>query len=395
MSDTPKIHEFDSLKKLVDRLRDDFVSGDQDFVMLYAYNGTGKTRISMKFKDVGKEKNNGDPDTLYYNAFTEDLFLWDNDLEEDEFRVLKLNAKSTFFDGLGEFEIENRVRDILDRYADFGFAIDMEYATPTDDESKPRLQKGRVTFSREVIIGKGKSAKSVRRENIKISRGEERIFVWCFFLAIIEIRLDKDTDSYDWAKFVYIDDPISSLDDNNAIKIACDLAQLLIEAKGKAKVIFSTHHALFFNVMCNELKKSGHKKYFLHRPNRGAVYTLRSTDDTPFFHHVAMLSEVKKASESGKLFTYHFNTLRSIMEKTASFFGHKDFSFCMKGIDDQPLYSRALNLMSHGKYSFFEPSEMVDDNKNLFRQILKAFLKKHQFHLPEILKEPATTTESA
>ena len=74
MSDTPKIHEFYSLKKLVDRLRDDFVSGDQDFVMLYAYNGTGKTRISMKFKDVGKEKNNGDPDTLYYNAFTEDLF---------------------------------------------------------------------------------------------------------------------------------------------------------------------------------------------------------------------------------------------------------------------------------------------------------------------------------
>ena len=27
MRDAPKIHEFDSLKKLVDRLRDDFVSG--------------------------------------------------------------------------------------------------------------------------------------------------------------------------------------------------------------------------------------------------------------------------------------------------------------------------------------------------------------------------------
>lgn len=46
------------------------------FILLYGYNGTGKTRLSMAFKDIGRQ---GDArDTLYFNAYTEDLFTWDN-----------------------------------------------------------------------------------------------------------------------------------------------------------------------------------------------------------------------------------------------------------------------------------------------------------------------------
>ena len=47
------------------------------FVLLYAHNGTGKTRLSGAFKDLGKEVNiDGETtkrDTLYFNAYTEDL----------------------------------------------------------------------------------------------------------------------------------------------------------------------------------------------------------------------------------------------------------------------------------------------------------------------------------
>ena len=152
--------------------------------------------------------------------------------------------------------------------------------------------------------------------------------------------------------------------------------------------MLSTHHALFFNVVCNELKKEAHKKYFLHRPDRGNVYTLRATDDVPFFHHVAMLAEIQKAASDGKLYTYHFNMLRSIMEKMATFFGHDDFSSCIHGLDDEMLYSRALNLLSHGKYAIYQPMEMVDDTKKLFREILSAFLAKYQFALPDIVEAP-------
>ena len=51
-------------------------------------------------------------------------------------------------------------------------------------------------------------------EYIKISRGEEAIFVWCIFMAICELAIDE-ADAYKWVKYIYIDDPISSLDDNN------------------------------------------------------------------------------------------------------------------------------------------------------------------------------------
>jgi len=368
MSNVPTIHEFESLEKLVGRLRDDFVSGNQDFILIYAYNGTGKTRISMQFKDTGKAKNDGNPDTLYYNAFTEDLFSWDNDLEGDSERTLQINSDSQFFSGLKELALEESIQSYLGRYADFDFDIDYDNWT--------------ISFTKE------------DEAYIKISRGEENIFIWCVFMAICE-RVIAEHPSYTWVKYLYIDDPISSLDDNNAIAVACDLARLLREAKDRVKVIFSSHHALFFNVMVNELKKLRHKKYFLNRPNRGTVYTLRATDDTPFFHHVAMLSEMQKAADSGSLFTYHFNMLRSIMEKTATFFGHRNFSTCLQDLDDEALYSRALNLMSHGKYSFCDPTEMLGDNKNLFCQILDAFLNKYQFDLPDVLNEPAATTGSA
>ena len=137
--------------------------------------------------------------------------------------------------------------------------------------------------------------------------------------------------------------------------------------------------------MCNEMKKSKHRTYFLFRPNSSDTYTLRKTSDTPFFHHVSVLSELQQASESGKLYTHHFNMLRSIMEKTATFFGYKDFSECIHGIEDEVLFARALNLLSHGRYSAFEPREMVEDTKELFNKILSAFFERYKFNLPELL----------
>lgn len=358
MSNKPKIHTYKTLRGLINRLRDDL--NNRDFILLYAYNCTGKTRISMEFKERGKRKKGIDRDTLYFNAYTEDLFHWDNDLENDSERYLKINADSNFFSGFKELALEDKIRPYLHRYADFEFIIDYERWT--------------ITFSRG------------EADHIKISRGEENIFIWCIFLAVCELTIDG-SEAYDWVKYLYIDDPISSLDDNNAIAVASDLAQLLKKGKDRFKTAISTHHGLFFNVMCNELKKMPHKKYFLHRKSDSDTYTLRATDETPFFHHVAMLSELKQAVKSGKLYTHHFNMLRSILEKTATFFGFDDFSNCIRGVDDEVLYARALNLLSHGKYSAYEPREMVDDTKELFKKILSAFLDRYSFDLPELLTE--------
>src|ERR1700679_1327916 len=117
---------FPSLNALATHLRQELEN--KKFILLYAYNGTGKTRLPTTFKDLGKPVNaNGETetrDTLYFNAFTEDLFSWDNDLENDSERKLTLNTDSNFFAGLESMEMDNRIRALLDRYANFEFRID-------------------------------------------------------------------------------------------------------------------------------------------------------------------------------------------------------------------------------------------------------------------------------
>ncbi|WP_449123805.1 anticodon nuclease [Pseudomonas viridiflava] len=398
MSEKAKIHRYTDLRRLVTRLRDDLNGGGQDFLLLYAYNGTGKTRLTMEFKDAGKRKNKGQPDTLYFNAFTEDLFRWDNDLENDRERRLHINNDSKFFRGLKDLALDERIAYYLRRYADFGFDIDYKLWN--------------VSFHK----GEGDAAP----RHIKVSRGEENIFIWCVFMSICE-RVIDGAESYQWVDYLYIDDPITSLDDNNAIAVASDLARLLRKANSRTraepaaaggndpgasdtaprqvaaplKAVVSSHHALFYNVVCNELKTEKHRKYLLQRPERGNAYTLRATDDTPFFHHVSMLAELKKAKDSGTLYTYHFNMLRSILEKTATFFGRDDFSACIHGLEDAELFARALNLLSHGKYDIYQPSEMVDDNKRLFGEILDAFLRRYEFALPEVFAQPVSKRRAA
>ena len=122
----------------------------------------------MEFKNAGKIKNrnnpSGTPDTLYFNAFTEDLFVWENDLDGDSMRHLTLNANSKFFVALTELALDETIAGYLGRYADFDFDID--------------YNAWKVSFS------KGSE------ENIKISRGEQNIFIWCLFMAICERMLD-------------------------------------------------------------------------------------------------------------------------------------------------------------------------------------------------------------
>ena len=343
---------------------------NKKYVLLYAYNGIGKTRLSMAFKDIGK---NGDErDTLYFNAFTEDLFVWDNDLDNDTQRVLRMNRDSRFFSGLEELEMESRIRPFLQRYADFDFSID--------------YQEWTVNFFREVSVGD--TSETV--EHIKISRGEENIFIWCFFLAIAQLAIDEQ-EAYQWVKFLYIDDPISSLDDNNAIAVASHLAQLLKKPENKIKTVISSHHTLFFNVMCNELLRGKNRpQYFLSKDESSVEYSLRYTGKTPRFYHVAMLKELHKAAETGRLYTYHFNILRNLLEKTATFHGFNRFSDCIKqdaDDEDGTTHTRIINILSHGNYSLFEPVEMLEENKEYFRKILNDFMGNYRFN-PELFPEP-------
>lgn len=118
---------FQDLDALAAHLREQLQ--DSSHLLLFAYNGIGKTRLSMAFKEAGKAA--GGADTLYFNAFTEDLFSWDNDLKSDTHRVLKLNADSRFFAGLSELEMDTRIRPLLRRYPNFDFKTNQQRNRPS------------------------------------------------------------------------------------------------------------------------------------------------------------------------------------------------------------------------------------------------------------------------
>ena len=423
MSKKQKSWTYQSLDGIAVRLRDDFNSGNKEFIILYAHNGTGKTRLSTEFKNKAPSNRTGDNipqrDTLYFNAFTEDLFYWDNAHEDDQEPRLLVNPNSSLLSGFSDLSIEDSIAKHFHKYCTARFEITLYSPEEVVAMSNPNASSHEL-FQRygNELETKPKYIKFKTHNDedwIKISRGEERIFIWSTFLAFVEQVL-KGESSYRWVKFLFIDDPISSLDDNNVIAVATDLAGVLRGLKDRTqivssvsshggtseqtehnpiKVIVSSHHALFFNILFNSLQGSRFRHYYLNYSTTSTEYTLRVTDETPFFHHVALLCELCKAAQSRLLYTYHFNILRSILEKTAIFLGKDDFRACLEGIDKQGLYSRALDIFSHGNYSLFEPVEMVEDNKVLFQEILTTFIQKYNFDLPSLLSDTAPSQANA
>ena len=392
---------------IIKALRRCFEIDDRDqftnCALVFAYNGTGKTRLSYDFAHF--DRGEGLPQhTLYYNAYTEDIFSWNNGLEDGSSPRLLINRNSSLIQGLAGYNFSDKLRRYLQVFVD----IDFDFHYDKENEEIPDY----VVFSKKLkkrvrINGAWKEIEE-DIENIKISRGEERLFVWCFFRCILD-QVVGGNDAYKDIEYVYIDDPMSSLDDNNVIAFAEQLYSVIrgqmkqdVDAfraghtdSRRIKFIVSSHHALFFHTMLHGLmadKKLG--KYYLNRDKETNRLTLKSmSDNTPFYYNVAMMSEIRRAIKSGKLYTYHFTVLRSVMEKIKEFFGHNDFGYILEGItyrgevlgNDEiaEFYSRVVNVLTH-QGSMFSPTLMNDDNKELATTLFNHLVTKYNFILPDL-----------
>jgi hypothetical protein len=151
--------------------------------LIYAFNGAGKTRLSREFRLLVDPKDSGtgeDPEVdkpvkiIYYNAFTEDLFYWDNDLEFDEKRKLKIQPNSFTDWVLSEQGKESEIITNFQRYTDAKLTprFNEEYSAIGSDGKEKKVKAfSEITFSFE----RGNEAQS---GNVKISKGEECNFIW-------------------------------------------------------------------------------------------------------------------------------------------------------------------------------------------------------------------------
>ena len=107
---------------IIERLRKGFEIDEYDrftnCALVFAYNGTGKTRLSYDFAHYDRVE--GSPQhTLYYNAYTEDLFTWDNDLENNTERHLLINQDSALIQGLAGYDFSDKLRQYFQMFSTF------------------------------------------------------------------------------------------------------------------------------------------------------------------------------------------------------------------------------------------------------------------------------------
>ncbi|EQA53770.1 anticodon nuclease [Leptospira kmetyi] len=378
-------------------------NADKKVQLIYAFNGTGKTRLSQEFKRLIAPKNNTIENAeetyqaessrnkiLYYNAFTEDLFYWDNDLEKDTEPKLKIQPNS-FTDWI--LKDQGQDRNIITNFQHYT----NEKLTPRFNEAYTIKDKnGRevsvkefseVTFS----LTRGNEERS---GNFKISKGEESNFIWSIFYTLLEQVISilniaepsaRETDQFDQLEYIFIDDPVSSLDENHLIQLAVNLGQLIKSAPPDVKFIVSTHSPLFYNVLYNEVgTKSG---YILSRFDDGTFELEEKKGDSnkSFSYHLHIKKLIQQAVVKNKVQRYHFALLRNLYEKTANFLGYQSWSDLLP--DDKRAYaSRIMNFYPHNTLSNEEIAEPTPPEKEMVSLLLRN-LNKYGYWQQEVQNE--------
>lgn len=363
-----------SLTEIAQKLKDD----KNKLQLVYAFNGTGKTRLSREFrllvapKDIEDEEHPG-VKVLYYNAYTEDLFYWDNDLHGDLAR--KLIIRPNGFTNLA-------LNFLIDQGQDGNIGSHFQrYSSPF---ITPRFSQNfsEVTFS----LARGNDEDIT---NIKISKGEESSFIWCVFYSLLEQIVevlnvaepgDRETNQFDNLQYIFIDDPVSSLDDTHLIELAVNIAELIKSSESGLKFIITTHNPLFYNVLFNEFNRvKGTVKKRFEKLDDGTFSIVDQISDSPFAYHQFLFSELEKATLSGDIQKYHFNFVRNIFEKMSTFLGYNKWEDLLPQQSRQAYYRRIINLSSHSKHHGEESSIIEDEDKRVLRFLVNEIRTTYGF----------------
>ncbi len=363
-----------TLTEIAQQLKD----ANKKVQLIYAFNGTGKTRLSREFKQLVAPKGEGEAaadspalsrtKVLYYNAFTEDLFYWDNDLAMDAEPKLRIQPNS----------FTNWLLAILRDLGQDGNIV-RYFQHYTSDKLTPHFSEdfSEVNFSLE----RGDDESS---GNLKISKGEESNFIWSIFYTLLDQVIstrnvpepeDRETREFDELEYVFIDDPVSSLDENHLIELAVNLAGLIKASPVDLKFVITTHSPLFYNVLHNELdlKKGGKKEgcYLLDRLEDGTfdLNVKYGDSNKSFSYHLHLRQALEQAIASDQIQRYHFTLLRNLYEKTASFLGYPQWSGLLP--DDKHAYlNRIIQFTSHSTLSNESVTEPTLQEKQTVKFLL-------------------------
>jgi hypothetical protein len=314
---------------------------------------------------------------IYYNAFTEDLFYWDNDLAQDSEPKLKIQPNSFTAWILQEQGQDRNIVTNFQRYASNKLTphFNEAYLKDPSDPNSTVAAFSEVTFTLE----RGDDTAS---GNLKISKGEESNFIWSIFYTLLDQVInvlnvvepgERETDQFDDLEYVFIDDPVSSLDENHLIELAVNLADLIKSNQSPLKFIVTTHNPLFYNVLYNELNAKA--CYLLERFEDGNFALVEKPGDSNrcFSYHLHIKQTLEKAIADNQVQKYHFTMLRNLYEKTASFLGYSKWSDLLNSVpgEKQGYLNRIIQFSSHRTLSNEEIAEPTQPEKEMVKRLLE------------------------
>jgi wobble nucleotide-excising tRNase len=229
--------------------------------------------------------------------------------------------------------------------------------------------------------------------NLKISKGEESNFIWSIFYTLLDQVItilnvaeptERETNQFDQLEYVFIDDPVSSLDENHLIELAVNLAGLIKSSQSGLKFIITTHSPLFYNVLHNELglNKNGKKEgcYLLERFENGSylLNTKYGDSNKSFSYHLYLKQVLEQAVAENQVQRYHFTLLRNLYEKTASFLGYPRWSELLPG-DQQAYLNRIIQFSSHSTLSNDTVTEPTEPEKQTVKLLLNHLKNEYGF----------------
>ena len=351
-----------TIEDIASKLSDDVANVQ----LIYAFNSVGKTRLSVAYKNATKNEDRTHAG-IYYNAYSEDLFVWNNDIEngETDIRITVLpSSLSRLHADLNELDIHAKLKPYRPSF-DFRFVM------------HPDAEKGIESIS---FFPAGTQPGDVPA--IKISRGEERVFVWCFFLAMMEVGGWADRQS----RHIFIDDPVSSLDDHNIFVTASTLYDLIEKHYDERKIIIATHHFGMFSILSNWLTKGEKSKR--HKSIKASILSgkhgevsLESHKSDVFLYHLRVLQLLEQARQENNVRAYHLSLLRQLLESVSSFLGVGRISYALEriGFEDAEEIARIVNVLSHKNVYHYESDFLAPDNLALFNEIYEKLNTQYEF----------------
>lgn len=350
----------------IDKLANDIVSNYHNKILLvYANNGIGKTRTSYALRR--KFDNN---EVLCFSAFFEEYFIWKYDESNDDYYIEINDYDSVIYDAIINNGLDSEINKNFIYFINKKININFEIYN---------LKITKITFS----LTTGDDAQI---NNIKISKGEETLFIWSIFYSIVNQRLSDIADGVeDDLKYIIIDDPVTSLVEENIVSIAVQIKKDIKTKIGKIHelglemgMFISTHNKIFWNLLFNEFRINNKscKKLVI----EDGKYMLKEQNDSPFGYHINLKEKIINNIKNNTITKEDFHNFRVILEKISNFYGYSKWDYFLnKSLSRKSEIIRLIDYYSHDNNDELEDKIMDLEYQKLFANYFEQFLEDYKW----------------